>query len=530
MHLSNRYLSLFTGTSDWNDYSADRNDVPVHRAQQMRNMRAATHYQDVFDHANDGIFIHDEVSGRILDANRMAAEMTGYSKAELFELTVGGISCRDMGFDCEEATRQIHDAVVSGPKIFEWWIRTKQGKEFPAEVNLKRIFLAGAPRILALVRDISDRKAAELAMKARETYYKKLISNSADGIAILDSKGRIQWIGPSIRRILGYREKELRQRNIFDAILAEDVAALRASLADLSAADNSTLSLEYRIRHRNGTTRVHEATCKNLLRDESVGGLLINFRDITDRVEAEERAKLRDQELSHFARLSTTGEMASALAHELNQPFFAIVNFIGGTIRRVKAGNVSTSGLLEVLKETQKEAERAGRIIRTVRDFTRKNLFHREIVDLRTVVSDIATFIEIQCKPQSVRFEVAPCPHPIRVNCDRVLIEQVIANLACNGVEAMLETPVANRLLKITLHTTSGGRACFSIEDRGHGLPKTNPEKIFDAFFTTKKEGLGIGLSLCRSIIDSHEGHLWTTAGSRNGAVFHFSLPLVPDQ
>lgn len=493
-------------------------------------MKAATHYQDVFDHANDGIFIHDEVSGQILDANRMAAEMTGYTKDELCELTVGGISCREMGFDCDEATRRIHEAVLSGPKIFEWRIKMKNGNEYPAEVNLKRIYLGGAPRILALVRDISDRKAAEMRMKARETYYKKLISNSADGIAILDEEGLIKWVGPSIRRILGYREKDLRNRSIYDGILAEDIATLKATLHSLCQNDNSTLAVEYRIRHRSGAIRIHEATCKNLLLDESVGGLLINFRDITDRVEAEARAKLRDQELSHFARLSTTGEMASALAHELNQPFFAIVNFLGGTIRRVKAGNVSTSGLLEVLKETQKEAERAGRIIRTVRDFTRKSLFHREVVDLRSVITDIATFIDIQCKPQSVRFEITPCPQPICVICDRVLIEQVIANLACNGVEAMAETPKADRRLKITLQTTSGGKACVSIEDRGHGLPKTNPEKIFDAFFTTKKEGLGIGLSLCRSIIDSHEGHLWSTAGTHGGAVFHFSLPLAPTQ
>ncbi|RTL54475.1 MAG: PAS domain S-box protein [Rhodocyclaceae bacterium] len=492
-------------------------------------MNKANHYQDVFDHANDGIFIHDEVSGLILDANRMASEMTGYSKEELFALTVGGISCQDRGYDFNHATQQIHRAVKTGPQIFEWWIKTKEGKEFPAEVNLKRILLGDSHRILALVRDISDRKAAELRIKGRELYYRKLISNSADGIAILDPHGLVRWIGPSIRHILGYRERDIRDRSIFDAILAEDVPAMKEALASLTESDQGTLATQYRIRHRNGAIRIHEASCKNLLKDESVGGLLINFRDITARVEAEEKAKLRDHELSHVARLSTMGEMSSALAHELNQPFFAIVNYIGGTIRRVKAGNVSTSGLLEVLKETQKEAERAGRIIRTVRDFTRKSLFHREMADLRSIVQDISTFIEIQCKPSAVRFEILPGATPVPVNCDRVLIEQVIANLACNGIEAMTDTPQEKRLLRILVQTSSGGKACVAIEDRGHGLPRSNPEKIFDAFFTTKKEGLGIGLSLCRSIIDSHDGHLWATTRADGGAVFHFSLPLAQE-
>jgi len=113
------------------------------------------------------------------------------------------------------------------------------------------------------------------------------------------------------------------------------------------------------------------------------------------------------------------------------------------------------------------------------------------------------------------------------VDCDWVLIEQVISNLARNGIEAMIDTPIERRQLTLSTHLTAAGSVNVSIEDRGHGLPRANPDRLFDAFFTTKKEGLGIGLSLCRSIVDSHGGHLWATDGASGGAKFHFSLPLT---
>ncbi|NTV11854.1 MAG: PAS domain-containing protein [Zoogloea sp.] len=347
------------------------------------------------------------------------------------------------------------------------------------------------------------------------------------GVVILDRRGVVQWVGPSIRKALGYREREVRGRSIFGRIDRDDAPRLSELMAAVAASEGGEAAFRCRIQHRDGSWRIHEGNCVNLLEDDCVGGLLVTFRDVTARIEAEDRIRQRDLELSHMARLSTTGEMASALAHELNQPFFAIMNFVGGAILRAQSGRLADAELHDVLQNMRNQAERAGRIIRTVRNFTRKSSYHRETVDIRTIVEEIAPFIEIEARARRIRVNYRLLREPAEVNCDWVLIEQVISNIARNGIEAMVDTPQERRQLTIAIHLTAAGTVNLSIEDEGHGLPRSNPDRIFDAFFTTKKEGLGIGLSLCRSIIDSHGGHLWATRGAAGGAKFHFSLPLA---
>lgn len=490
-------------------------------------MHVTTNYQDVFDHANDAIFIHDNTTGTILDANRMAANLTGYSVAQLRQMTVGDMSSRRRGFDDAGAVALLQRTIHEGPQLFEWWLCRPDGSDVPVEVNLKHIVSDGQPRVISLVRDIHERKEAERRLVARESYFRRLIGSISDGIVILDRRGHVSWVGPSIRQVLGFREREVRGQSVFRRMDHDDANRLAALLETATGDNGGVIPLEYRIQHRDGSWRRHEGSCVNLLEDKCVNGLLVTFRDVTSRIEAEERVRQRDLELSHMARLSTTGEMASALAHELNQPFFAIMNFVGGAIRRADAGRLDADTLRDVLENTRVQAERAGRIIRTVRNFTRKSGYHRETVDIRTIVEEIAPFIEIEARAKRVAVRYRLLREPAMVDCDWVLIEQVISNLARNGIEAMIDTPIERRQLTLSTHLTAAGSVNVSIEDRGHGLPRANPDRLFDAFFTTKKEGLGIGLSLCRSIVDSHGGHLWATDGASGGAKFHFSLPLT---
>lgn len=493
-------------------------------------MHSTTNYQDVFDHANDAIFIHDEATGEILDANRMAGRITGFPVPILRKMRVGDLSARNRGCDSPGALMHIHRAVDEGPQIFEWWLRRPDGSELPTEVNLKRIVSDGYPRVIALVRDIRDRKHAEERLIAREAYYRRLIAKISDGIAILDRRGVVRWVGPSIRKVLGFREREVRGRSIFERVNQDDAQRLAEQLSRIGTSPGGEDAFHCTIQHRDGSWRIFEGSCVNLLEDEHVDGLLVTFRDISSRIETEERIRQRELELSHMARLSTTGEMASALAHELNQPFFAIMNFVGGAIRRAQAGKLDGDTLLDLLENTRGQAERAGRIIRTVRNFTRKSEFHRERVDIRKIIEEIAPFIDIEARAQRVSVRYRMLREAAMVTCDWVLIEQVISNIARNGIEAMSETPIGQRQLILSTHTTAAETVVLSIEDRGHGLPWTNPDRIYDAFYTTKKEGLGIGLSLCRSIIDSHGGHLWATKGGGGGAKFNFSLPLAAEQ
>lgn len=490
--------------------------TPAHRP------AGATNYLDVFEYANDIMVIHDEVTGAILEANRKACETYGHSVEELRSMTVGELTRNDGRFNTTEALKRIREAVTSRSSVvFEWVIYNGRGAEIPVEVNLKRIKLGDCFRVLAIARDISERKRAETQLKERERYYRKLIENSSDGIAILQRDGTISFVGPSVSTMLGVPERFVRGKRVHDFLTEADVPRIEALLA---SAEPATGTITYRLRHRNGEWRIHEASYKHLLHDSSVRGILVNFRDITERIRAQEAIREQELQLSHAARISTTGEMAAALAHELNQPLFAIANFIAGCVRRIKSDQHARAEILDAMTAAQHEAERAGKIISTLRAFIRKRESARQIVDIRTLIDSISDLIDIKASREGVSVLHRLQDKPTWVECDDVLIQQVIVNLALNAIEAMQGAPPDRR--RLTLAVTPHPRlAHVTIADTGPGLPRISPDKIFHAFFSTKREGLGIGLSLCRSILDSHGGHLWVTASDNDETVFHFALP-----
>ncbi|WP_396333720.1 PAS domain S-box protein [Burkholderia anthina] len=483
-----------------------------------------TNYQEVFVHANDIMVIHDMDSGEILDANRKACEMYGHTIDELRGMSIGELTRNHSPYDTEGGLTRVWEARDSGDTvIFEWVIRNAQGRETPVEVSLKRITLNGIDRVIAMARDITERKEAHAALKERERYYRKLIERSSDGIAILSADGIIRFLGPSIHSLLGVSARVLIGRPVYAFIAPENVEPVRDTLRAL--APGTSANLGYRIQHRNGTWRIHEARCRNLLDDPAVNGILVNFRDVTERVRAEETARARALELSRISRISTTGEMATALAHELNQPFFAIVNFVAGCRRRIQSGNFSADDLLHALELAQHEAERAGRIINKVREFTCNRTYQRQVIDVRTLVKDIADLIALRARQSDVTVAYELDDAPCEIECDDVLIQQVVINLAVNGIEAMSGIPLERRELRISVARRTNGNVQITVSDTGPGLPRVSPDRIFASFFSTKHAGLGLGLSLCHSIVDTHGGHLWvTSAEGAPGTRFHVML------
>ena len=487
--------------------------------------QSSTNYQDVFEFANDIMVIHDMDTGEILEANRKACELYGHTIDELRGMSIGELTRNHPPFNTEIGLRRIHEARDSGGTVvFEWVIQDALRRETPVEVCLKRISVNGMGRVIAVARDISERRQAHAALKERERYYRKLIERSSDGIAIVSAHGCIQFVGPSIKSLLGVSARTLNGRSVYSFIAPECVDEVRAALSDLKA--NASVNLSYRVRHRNGEWRTHEALCRNLLDDPAVKGILINFRDITERIAAEETARVRALELSRIARISTTGEMATALAHELNQPFFAIVNFVAGCRRRINAGNLTNDELLRVLERTQNEAERAGRIINKVREFTCNRSFHRQMIDLRALIRDIRDLIEMRAREHDVSVTYSLDDANCEIECDEVLIQQVVINLAVNSIEAMSGTAGSLRALHIAVANKKDKGVEITVADTGPGLPRLSPDQIFTSFYSTKNSGLGIGLSLCQSIVETHEGHLWFTRPQDTfGTCFHVLLP-----
>lgn len=243
-------------------------------------------------------------------------------------------------------------------------------------------------------------------------------------------------------------------------------------------------------------------------------------RDITERRNHEEASRLQQEKIAITSRLTTMGEMASSLAHELNQPLTAINNYSMGAVALVKAGHTSPTMLLPALEKAAAQASRAGKIISRIREFVKRSEPRRQRVAIRGIVDNAIGFADIDARKRRIRIEsFVPSTAP-DVLADPILIEQVLLNLLKNGLEAMEGT--GSEELKVAV-IPGETHIEVAVVDRGTGLAE--PERLFEPFFSTKSQGLGMGLNICRTIIESHHGRLWAEKNPAGGTIFRFTLP-----
>ncbi len=242
--------------------------------------------------------------------------------------------------------------------------------------------------------------------------------------------------------------------------------------------------------------------------------------------ESEELARLRQQELAHVTRLSTVGEMGTGLAHELNQPLFAISNYAEGSMRKLRSGGAAPEDLLPALQQIADQAQRAGEIIRHLKSFVRKGEPKWERVCINDLVTEVTRFVEPDARAHDVRLEVHLADKPHTVEGDVIQLQQVLVNLVRNGIEAMQGDRSGERVLIIRTLEIDVEELEVTVCDTGHGISNDLAGRIFDPFFSTKTGGLGMGLSISRTIVEAHGGRVWATPNPGRGTTFHLILPL----
>jgi signal transduction histidine kinase len=218
--------------------------------------------------------------------------------------------------------------------------------------------------------------------------------------------------------------------------------------------------------------------------------------------------------------------MASSLAHELNQPLSAIANYSAGCVKRLQSGNYRIEDILSAMHKACDQAERAGKIIRRMRDMVKKSEPNRQPAPLADLMEETRAFADIEAKKTGVQIQVDIPEDLPPIVVDRIMIEQVLLNLLKNGIEAMHDTPAERRRLQVSAQRVDGRQLEVAVEDHGHGLADEDLEKVFAPFYTTKPEGMGIGLAICRSIIEYHQGRLWAEPARDGGTVFRFTVPI----
>jgi len=288
-------------------------------------------------------------------------------------------------------------------------------------------------------------------------------------------------------------------------------------------------TMEYRLRRGDGEYRsVLDTGAPRFASDGTFLGYIGSAVDITERKVAEAKDRKHREELAHLSRVAIMGEIAGALAHELNQPLTGIVNNASAGRRFIAKGRADLPKLDGLFEAVVEDGRRAGEIIRGIRGMVHKGKEVRDPVNLNDVIAGVLRLVHSEALDRHCVLVAESEPELPSAQADQVQLQQVLLNLLVNAFEAMRDTPAADRRVIIRSERETEGRVRLSVRDFGAGLPAEEPERIFERFYSTKREGMGMGLAIARSIIASHGGELAAANAEGGGAYVYFSLPSLP--
>ena len=380
------------------------------------------------------------------------------------------------------------------------------------------------------VVDITERKRAEESLRRSQSYLAEAQRLSHTGSwASIPASGEIRYMSEECYRVLGFdpRGGQPRYETFFQSIHLDDQAKVREAI-EAAGRENKEFELDYRIVHPGGEIRdihvvghpVPRATGDSV---EFVGSVI----DITERKRAEEeRERLRQAQadLAHVNRVTTMGELTASLAHDVNQPIAAAVTNANTCVRWLTRDHPDLEEARAAAMRIVKDGTRAAEIVSRIRQIFKKGIPERELVDVNDVIREMIVLLRGEATQHHISFLTEIAADLPKVMGDRVQLQQVVMNLIVNSIDAMKDVD-EKREVVIKSQREENGHIKVSVSDTGVGLPPQQEDQIFNAFFTTKPHGTGMGLRICRSIVESHGGRLWATGKSGRGAKFQFTLP-----
>ena len=369
------------------------------------------------------------------------------------------------------------------------------------------------------------------AQKYAEDRFRLVVEGSPSGIVLVNEEGRIDLVNTQAEVLFGYWREELIGQPI-EILVPErfrDVHPIhRDKFVAAAAARTIGAGRELFGRRKDGSEFPVEIGVSPIQGEKGIL-VLAAIVDISARKQAEAESRQYREELAHLSRVEIVAEMATALAHELNQPLAGIMNNASAGRRFIAKGRADMPKLDRLLDAVVMDARRAGEIIRGIRAMVRKGEEARISLNLNRIVAEVVQFVRSDALERHCTVLSELDPDLPAVNANAVQIEQVLLNIVINAFDAMRQTPNGERRVIIRSNGQSGGKVCVSVRDYGSGLPKENPDRIFEPFFSTKQDGLGMGLSIARSIISSHRGELTASNADGAGTCIHFSLPVAEE-
>lgn len=484
-----------------------------HRTQTEAALMAEAEFRRAMENSmSTGMRVLD-LEGRIAYVNPAFCRMIGWNEADLigrmppFPYWVPGKY---------DSHRQTLEAVISGKTPssgIELEAQRRDGSRFTARMYVSALLAPNGTQIgwMTSMTDITEPRRIREALTAAHERFMTVLESLDDAISVTADTADgmdLLFANRTYRSLFGA------QTNGHQELLA----GRRGRYSDESAeVYSSHVERWFEVQHR------------TLAWTDGRRVRMQVARDITERRKHEQASRIQQEKIQITSRLTTMGEMASSLAHELNQPLTAISNYSMGAVAMVNAGQTDPDKLLPALEKAAAQAQRAGKIISRIREFVKRSEPRRQAVEIRTIVDNAVSLAEIDARKRAIDIDIhLPADIP-NVLADPILIEQVLLNLIKNGLESMENSKEAVLTLAVKCeHNTVE----VSVIDAGHGV--ADPDRLFEPFFSTKDEGLGMGLNICRTIIESHHGQLWATNNqtpsnpSQTGTTFRFTLPCAP--
>jgi len=390
----------------------------------------------------------------------------------------------------------------------------------------------GVPRhVSGIVLDIDEEKQLEDTLRTRESHLRSILDTVPDAMIVINGYGIVQFFSTAAERLFGFAEREAIGRNVSELMPMPDQARHDGYLARYRSTGERHIIGIGRIvtgKRRDGTTFPMHLSIGEM----QSGGVpyFTGFvRDLTEHQQTQARLQELQSELVHISRLTAMGEMASALAHELNQPLAAISNYMKGS-RRLLADSVDPNApkIESAMDRAAEQALRAGQIIRRLRDFVSRGESEKRLESLSKLIEEAGALGLAGARDQNIQLRFNLNPEFDLVLVDRVQIQQVLVNLFRNALEAMAQSP--RRELIVSNAEVTDDMVEVEVSDTGPGFHDDVKSNLFQTFFTTKETGMGVGLSISRSIIEAHGGRMWAETNASGGATFRFTLPIAASE
>jgi two-component system sensor kinase FixL len=493
-----------------------------------KHTEAANNRLTAIVNSSEDAIIGKTLDGIVTDWNVGAQLMFGYDAEEMLGKTISLLVPEG---EADESLN-ILARIRHGERVayYETRRRRKDGTIIDVSLTVSPVWdnagnLLGASKV---ARDISAAKRGQAALSQREANLQSILDTVPDAMVLIDDAGLIQSFSATAERLFGYEAAE---------VFGENVSML--------------MPQPYRDQHDGYLARYHRTGEKRIIGNsrvviglrkdgstfpmelfvgEAIGQERRSFtgfvRDLTERQEAQRRLHDLQSELAHMSRFTAMGEMASTLAHELNQPLTAVASYLNGCRRLMDRGANQDAGMLrDGIERAAEQALRAGQIIRRLREFVSRGETERRVENLVQLIEEASALALVGAKQSGVRVSFAFDRLAAFVLVDKIQVQQVILNLMRNAIEAMQFS--ARRELAISTKDIDDGMVEINVADTGSGIAEDVASQLFQPFFTTKVHGMGVGLSISRTIIEAHGGRLWNEPNPDDGTIFHLTLKAV---